>query len=142
MHAQIYQNEQNRPAPVAEINTTPLVDVMLVLLIIFMITAPQFQGLTAVKIPPVGPTPILEKPSKVLLSVESVDGALQMRLDGDLLSLGELALQARKDSQHAKPPSYQLRIDPNVNYSDVPNLIATIRRNGIADIRFDELAPR
>jgi biopolymer transport protein ExbD len=134
-----YHNTTNQPAPVAEINTTPLVDVMLVLLIIFMITAPQLQNLSAVKIP-IGGDGSLPKPTMILLAIESVDNALRMHLDGVSIRSNELAANAKQHGSLEKPPTYNLRIDPNVSYSDVPLIIATLKRNGIKDIRFDELS--
>jgi biopolymer transport protein ExbD len=134
-----YHNTGNQLTPVAEINTTPLVDVMLVLLIIFMITAPQLQNLSAVKIPLDGAGGI-EKPTMVLLAIESVDGAMRMHLNGNFIRIHELRSKAKADGGLEKPPTYNLRIDPNVSYSEVPAIIGMLKRAGIKDIRFDELS--
>jgi len=56
-------------APMAEINVTPLVDVMLVLLIIFMVTAPLLNSGVPLELPDSSAKPLHQKPSQVQLSV-------------------------------------------------------------------------
>jgi hypothetical protein len=65
----------NRTAPMAEINTTPLVDVMLVLLIIFIITAPLLTHAVRIDLPEASSTPNSEKPETVTLAIDA-DGKL------------------------------------------------------------------
>ena len=58
-------------APMSEINTTPLVDVMLVLLIIFMITAPLMTHAVKIDLPQASSTPAEDKPETISLSVDA-----------------------------------------------------------------------
>src|SRR3546814_18163951 len=60
-------------APMSEINTTPLVDIMLVLLIIFLITVPVVLETVNLKLPDVAFEPTTTKPENVLLSIRSAD---------------------------------------------------------------------
>ena len=60
-------------APMSEINTTPLVDIMLVLLIIFLITVPVVLETVNLKLPDVVFEPTTTKPENVLLSIRSAD---------------------------------------------------------------------
>lgn len=69
--------EKGEDAPMSDINTTPLVDIMLVLLIIFLITVPVVLETVNLKLPDVAFEPTTTKPENVLLSVRSPD------LDGD-----------------------------------------------------------
>jgi biopolymer transport protein ExbD len=69
--------EKGEDAPMSDINTTPLVDIMLVLLIIFLITVPVVLETVNLKLPDVPFEPTTTKPENVLLSVRSPDA------DGD-----------------------------------------------------------
>jgi biopolymer transport protein ExbD len=61
----------NHNRPMAEINTTPLVDVMLVLLVIFIITAPLLTHAVKIDLPQAGSQPSPEKPDIVTLSIDA-----------------------------------------------------------------------
>lgn len=65
--------EKGEDAPMSDINTTPLVDIMLVLLIIFLITVPVVLETVNLKLPDVAFEPTTTKPENVLLSVRSAD---------------------------------------------------------------------
>ena len=65
------RGRRSRRAPVAEINVTPLVDVMLVLLIIFMITAPMMNAGVPVDLPESRANPLDEKPDQITISIDN-----------------------------------------------------------------------
>jgi biopolymer transport protein ExbD len=65
------RHEGNDEQLMGEINTTPLVDVMLVLLIIFMVTAPMFTHAVKVDLPKAQSTPNREKPDRVAIVIEA-----------------------------------------------------------------------
>ena len=67
-------NEGGGGQPMAEINTTPLVDVMLVLLVIFIIPAPIFHQAVPIDLPQVASTKIDEKPEVIQLAVDAEGG--------------------------------------------------------------------
>src|SRR5690606_15090223 len=73
--------------PMAEINTTPLVDVMLVLLVIFIVTAPLLTHGVRVDLPRVRAAPATEAPASVVLSLDA-SGAL--RIDGEIVGESQL----------------------------------------------------
>lgn len=113
----------------AEINVTPLVDVMLVLLIIFMVTAPLLQQGVEVALPKASaPAMKADTETSLVISVAR-DGAITMANEGvDLKKLGE-SLQAIV----ANNPNKQvlLRADQSVPYGVVAQVMAEARRAGV-----------
>lgn len=118
---------------VAEINIIPLADVLLVLLIIFMVTAP-----TATRA--IG----LDMPSPDRRVQPRPEPPLVLRIDavGDVYRAGELvpmpALQAALEAEAAAAPDRPLRVDADddADYQAVTQVLATAQRAGIADIGF------
>ncbi|MEK0435864.1 MAG: hypothetical protein RL369_1913, partial [Pseudomonadota bacterium] len=64
-------NENGQQGPMAEINVTPMVDVMLVLLVIFIITAPLFTHAVKLELPTASSAPAPEKPESITLSINA-----------------------------------------------------------------------
>src|SRR3569623_1218676 len=64
-------NDNNQPAPMADINVTPMVDVMLVLLVIFIITAPLFTHAIKLDLPSAQSAPAPEKPLTITVSIDA-----------------------------------------------------------------------
>jgi biopolymer transport protein ExbD len=77
----------NHSAPMSEINTTPLVDVMLVLLVIFIITAPLLTHAVKIDLPQASSQPLPEKPQVISVAI---DGAGQMYWNDVVIAQGEL----------------------------------------------------
>lgn len=117
--------------PMAEINTTPLVDVMLVLLVIFIITAPLFHQAVPIDLPKVSATKLDEKPEVIQLAVDA---------DGRIFWNGEAvhreALEPRFAAASAKQPELHLRADRAVRYERVAEVMAAAQRAGLAKIAF------
>lgn len=114
--------------PLAEINVTPLVDVMLVLLIIFMITAPMLAAGLKVNLPKAQAARPLEARPPVVLTL-TADGTLQ--LDQDRLTLAELvpALVARLGDPGAAA-AIHVRGDREVAYGEVVRVMDELARAG------------
>ncbi|PZU07507.1 protein TolR [Sphingomonas sp.] len=119
-----------RRAPMAEINVTPLVDVMLVLLIIFMVTAPLLVAGVPVKLPDskAGALDQDDKPIQV-----SMDGDGKIFVDEDQVALS--ALPARlQDKAAAKPggeaPQIYLRADAGLDYGRVMAVMGELNHAG------------
>ena len=117
-------------APMAEINVTPLVDVMLVLLIIFMVTAPLLVAGVPVDLPDSRATAIAPEPNQVTLSI---DRGGRVFLDDDAVAAGALA--ERLDALRcigggAKPPLITLRADRGLNYGRVMAVMGELNRAG------------
>ena len=101
MAASAFPSSRAVPAAIAGINITPLVDVMLVLLVIFMVTMPIRSEVLALDIPQVRPPqPPTPRPEPVRLDVLSDGGVM---LDGVRLELAALPAELR--AQHAQAPT-------------------------------------
>ena len=120
-------------APMSEINTTPLVDVMLVLLIIFMITAPLMTHAVKIDLPQASSTPAEDKPETISLSVDA-EGLMfwnDAPLDKSALEQ-RLAEAAALDPQ----PELHLRADRETRYQTLAEVLSAARRNGVQRIGF------
>lgn len=117
--------------PMAEINTTPLVDVMLVLLVIFIITAPLFHQAVPIDLPQVSATKIDEKPEVIQLAIDA---------DGGLFWNGEAISRALLDERlvaaGGRQPELHLRADRKVAYEKVADVMAAAQRANVVKIAF------
>jgi biopolymer transport protein TolR len=119
---------QSQRGPMAEINVTPLVDVVLVLLIIFMVTAPFLQGGLEVDLPKVA-THSLDVHEGLIVSVRR----------GGEIAVGERVVPSGQFEDalrraHAGDRPVYLKADRSVPYGDIVALIARLRRAGIASL--------
>jgi biopolymer transport protein TolR len=122
------RNRRGR-APMSEINVTPLVDVMLVLLIIFMVTAPLLNAGVPIDLPDSNARPLDQTPEQVTLSI-TPDGAVY--LDQTLVDPGTLAarLAALPRGTDGKPPLVTLRADKGLEYGAVMGVMGELNRAG------------
>jgi biopolymer transport protein TolR len=121
--------------PMAEINVTPLVDVVLVLLIIFMVTAPFLQGGLEVDLPKVA-TRGLDVREGLIISVRA-DRRVAVGNTVVPLSDFERALERAGASRR----SVFLKADQRVPYGVIVDLIARLRRSGVAALGLVTEAP-
>ena len=121
--------------PVAEINTTPLVDVMLVLLVIFMITLPLITHRLAVDLPETEAdaqsTP--EEPELVELGI---DANGQLFWDGVALSETDFELRLQEAARQEPKPELHLHADKSTPYQRLAEVMAAAQRNGLTRIGF------
>ena len=120
-------------APMAEINVTPLVDVMLVLLIIFMVTAPLLSAGVPVNLPDANAKPLNQNPDEISLSI-AADGTIHL---GDAALLpGTLAQQLAQvpPAPDGKPPQVVLRADRSLDYGRVMAVMGELNRAGFTAI--------
>ena len=124
---------RSRRAPMAEINVTPFVDVMLVLLIIFMVTAPLLASGVPVELPDSRANPIDQTPDQVTISIDA-SGAIY--LDDARVPEGELpevlAGTARGDGTGG--PVIVLRGDRTLEYARVMAVMGELNRAGFNSI--------
>mgnify|MGYP001603689895 CR=1 FL=1 len=125
------QRSGGRRAPMADINVTPLVDVMLVLLIIFMVTAPLLTAGVPVDLPDSRAKALEQDQKPVTLSIER-DGKVYLddaQLEDDRLAaaLGDIAARASKDN----PPQILLRADRGLDYGRVMRVMGELNRAGL-----------
>ena len=120
-------------APVAEINVTPLVDVMLVLLIIFMVTAPLLKAGIPIQLPDSRAKPLDHTPHQVTVTMDREGNIF---LDDAQLAPGELAVRVAslpKDDQ-GQAPLVVLRADKALDYGRVVGLMGELNRAGVTSI--------
>ena len=124
------RNTSDEPEVMMEINTTPLIDVMLVLLVMLIITIPI--QLHAVNLEmPVGAPPVQEKVEKIRIDIDA-DNHLQWNglavsiaeLDQKMLGIGQLAMQ----------PEVHIRADKDARYAVFANVLAGTKRHGLTKI--------
>jgi biopolymer transport protein TolR len=122
-----------RRAPMAEINVTPLVDVMLVLLIIFMVTAPLLTSGVPLDLPDSRANAIEPDPDQITLSVDK-QGAIY--LDDERLEPGTLGVRLDAVLRQAggKPPLVTVRADGSVDYARVMAVMGELNRSGFKAI--------
>ena len=119
--------------PMTDINTTPLVDVMLVLLIIFMITVPVMKHAIQVELPQASSERQNLKPETIQLSVDAQGGYFlnQTAVTQDAL-VNQLQAEAAKEPQ----PELHIRGDRAVRYEFVAQAMATAKQAGLRKIGF------
>lgn len=119
--------------PMAEINMTPLVDVMLVLLIVFMITIPVMQHAVKVDLPQASSQRNEVKPESINLSI-AANG--QIYWNQSPIDLNTLSIYAQTASKKNPQPEVQLKADKNVRYEAVAQVLSTAKRSGLTKIGF------
>ncbi len=125
--------EQSNSQPMSEINTTPLVDVMLVLLIIFMITAPLMTQSIQVNLPTAEGTPTPEKPEIITLQI-GADGNLSW--NNESISESTLKQYLVRVSQQVPQPELHLLADKSARYENVAKVMAQARDAGMTKLGF------
>jgi biopolymer transport protein TolR len=119
--------------PMSEINMTPLIDVMLVLLVIFMITAPLMTSSLRMELPrTAGAQP--DVAAEALTFTIAADG--RTRLDDQPVSPEELAKILKTTAQRRPQPDILVRADRRVPYGRVAELIGFVQDAGLARIGF------
>ncbi|MDD2846539.1 MAG: biopolymer transporter ExbD [Rhodoferax sp.] len=116
-----------------EINMTPLVDVMLVLLIIFIITVPVMKHAVSVDLPRAANQPELVQPETLRLSV-AADGAYF--LNGTPIDESDLQERLAAEAQHEPQPDLHIHGDKAVRYERVAQAMAAAQRAGVRKIGF------
>ncbi len=116
-------------APMAEINVTPLVDVMLVLLIIFMVTAPLLSAGVPVNLPDANAKPLNQNPEEISISIAQ-DGIIYL---GNVpLEPGTLAQKLAEvpPAPDGKQPQVLLRADRSLDYGRVMAVMGELNSAG------------
>ena len=150
MAMQVGESGDGEDTPMSDINTTPLVDVMLVMLIIFLITVPVVLQSVPVRLPKVEYEPTVTKPENVNLTVRAApNGTCEVywnltRMNStELLQRAADELQARVNAvggaqniNDENMPEAHIRADINTPYRCVGGAIFTMQRAGYSRIGF------
>jgi biopolymer transport protein ExbD len=126
--------DDEEDAMVASINTTPLVDIMLVLLIIFLITTPVITQSVKLELPKERNVPTQTKPENILLAV-SKDGDVYWNARR-LPDIETLVRELKKESVKEPQPEVHIRGDQDARYESVGRLVVACQRAGIAKVGF------
>jgi biopolymer transport protein ExbD len=120
-------------APMAEINMVPLIDVMLVLLVIFIVTAPLLTHAVKLELPQASSTPNVQLPDKIEFAI---DAAGQRYWNGEKVDRAEAARRFVLEGQKPTQPEVHLRADQSVAYREVAQTLADAGRAGLHKIGF------
>ena len=126
---------QSHGVSMSEINVTPLVDVMLVLLIIFMVTAPLIQQGVEMNLPDARAKPGKAEEQKLVLSIKG-DRSLWLGTSEDAARIAYDALEdkLRANSRLQKDHEVYLMADKNLPYGYVVDVMATLQRAGVVNV--------
>jgi biopolymer transport protein TolR len=121
------------PQPMSDINVTPLVDVMLVLVVIFIITAPLLASAIRLDLPKTDAAKVVDTPKFVTLVV---DKSGQTFLNDKALQLDELSRQLAQTAGQNPDTEVQLRADEAVPYGKVVAVMGVAQKAGLNRIGF------
>ena len=120
--------------PMSEINTTPLVDVMLVLLVIFIITAPLLTHAIRLELPEAAAPATQERPGTITVSIDA-DGRLYWN-DAPLADAQALRTRLAQAAGATPQPELHLRADREVRYQRLAEVMSAAQEAGIGRIGF------
>jgi biopolymer transport protein ExbD len=126
-------DDHDESGDLAEINMIPLIDVMLVLLVIFIVTAPLLTHAIKVELPKASSTPNLPPPDQVQLVI---DAGSQIYWNGAPVAATELAERLRTAAAMTPQPELQLRAAGTTPYEKVAEVMSASARAGLSRIGF------
>jgi biopolymer transport protein TolR len=126
------------PAPMSDINMTPLIDVMLVLLVIFIITAPLMTSSLKLDLPKTDAATPTAAPTFIAVSI---DGSGQLFFGDEKLTREQLLQRVTTAAKSNPQLEVQLRADQKVQYGQVADLIGLVQKAGLTRIGFVAEAP-
>ncbi|WP_314143970.1 biopolymer transporter ExbD [Buttiauxella noackiae] len=122
--------------PMSEINMIPMIDVMLVLLIVFIISAPLLTNSVKIDLPTASSNPVDTREKSVQLAIKSEGNFYWNGTLKDKDSLQGLMLEA---SHQTPQPEIQLQADAHTSYETVAQVMVLLSRSGLAKIAFISL---
>jgi biopolymer transport protein ExbD len=124
---------KNGSAPMSDINMVPLIDVMLVLLVIFIITAPLLTHAVKLDLPKVSSTPNQLMPDKIEFAIDATG---QRFWNGEPVSRGEASSRFQAEGKKQPQPEVHLRADHAAAYGTVAETLADASKAGLSKIGF------
>lgn len=125
------QNTEQRP--MSEINVTPMVDVMLVLLVIFIITAPLFNHQIKLNLPKAQAQSVREKPDTISISIDTRG---KLFWNNQVLQAQDLPTKLAEAAKQTPQPDLAVRADNETRYEEVVKLMAAAQNAGLLKIGF------
>ena len=126
-------SDSKQPGPMAEINVTPMVDVMLVLLVIFIITAPLFTHAIKLDLPSAQSAPSPEKAETIAISINAEGHVFW---DKSEITQNDLNSRLATAAQKKPLPELQLRADKATRYEVIAQVMAAAQTNGLTKMGF------
>ena len=126
-------NKQAGSAPMVEINMIPLIDVMLVLLVIFIVSAPLLTHAVKIDLPKASSRPNITKPDNVQLGVKA-DG--QLYWNGDAIDEAGLEVRFAAAAKLLPQPEVHIRAEGAAQYERVARVMSAAARTGLIKIGF------
>ncbi len=121
----------SRKRPMSNINVTPFVDVMLVLLVIFLVTAPMMESGIDVNLPKVASGPIQSAQEPLVVSIDRKGRVI---INKKQIKITELNKKLRAIFKNRSDKTVYLKADESVSYGKVAKAMAEIRKSGISKI--------
>jgi biopolymer transport protein ExbD len=126
-------SDESGSQPQSEINMIPLIDVMLVLLIVFMITAPLLSNAVKVDLPQASSSPEDIKNDDIKLALKASG---ELFWSGEAISREELAVRLQNAAKQQPVPELHIHADRNLDYGKVADIMALSSRAGVSKIAF------
>ncbi|EIJ48821.1 biopolymer transport ExbD/TolR protein [Herbaspirillum sp. GW103] len=126
-------NDNHNSGPMADINVTPMVDVMLVLLVIFIITAPMFTHALKLDLPTAQSSPAPEKPETITLGI---DAAGKLYWDDQPVSAEDMDARLATAAAKKPQPELQLRADKSTRYEMIAEVMSAAQGAGLTKLGF------
>jgi len=128
------QDSGEEPGVMATINTTPLVDVMLVLLIIFLITIPVITKTVPVKLPNANNIPTQTKPQDITIAVDAAGNVYWN--DKMVPTSDQLLTMIEQQAVKVPQPEIHIRGDRQASYKSIGHVLYDLQRGGMVKVAF------
>jgi biopolymer transport protein ExbD len=119
--------------PMADINVIPLVDIMLVLLVIFIITAPLLTHSVVIDLPKASSAPNVTRTANVQFAI---DGGGQMFWDGEKIDRAQMIQRLAAAGKQPVTPELHLRIDREAKYETLADVMSEASKAGVTKVGF------
>lgn len=126
-------NKYRRQAPMADMNVVPLVDVMLVLLVIFIVTAPLLTHAVKIDLPKASSNANITKPEHIEFGIR--EGG-ELFWSGEKVLLEDLPPRFAAEAQRQAQPELHIRADGNARYQIVAQVMSLAAKSGLVRIGF------
>jgi len=130
-----FARRRDQRAPIADINTTPLVDVMLVLLVVFIVAAPLLGAAIRLDLPTAGGTQPVAADARITVTL-TADGAGHWNAEPDVLDDSTLNQRLRSAAGTRPQPQLLINADREVRYQRIAAVLGMARTAGLEKVGF------